>query len=243
MERAVKERLIGASLLILAAVVIVPWLLDGAGPNTNNRPVESLDLQLPGADRSQNETRTIVLDGTVPGGSGISRGAPQIIEPARNPPNNSAPDTNPGTADRETPKAAAVDSPPSVNATVPATEPADTPRPAQSAPAPPPEVFTQPQPATPKPVTSGTPATPASEAPAGAAWAVQVGSFALQENAERLSDRLKNKDYSAFVMRNVVDGRVRYRVRVGPMASREEADKRAAELRDDRQPARVVPHP
>ncbi len=44
-------------------------------------------------------------------------------------------------------------------------------------------------------------------------------------------------------MRNVIDGRVRFRVRVGPVTQRSEAELLAAALREDRQPARVLSHP
>jgi len=74
-------------------------------------------------------------------------------------------------------------------------------------------------------------------------WAVQVGSFARQENAERLAERLRDKKYRAFVMRNVIDGRVRFRVRVGPVKERADADLLATALTEDRQPAKVLRHP
>ncbi|NNF16158.1 MAG: SPOR domain-containing protein [Gammaproteobacteria bacterium] len=243
MERAIKERLVGASLLILAAVIIVPWLLDG--PEQTSR--ETTELQLPGAGAVQTETRTIVLDGTVPGGSGVSRGA-MVNETPR--------DRAPTSAKNVDIKAAQSDpsdtvaekgssSPPATTAktdTTASASDAALPDPMQAAAALPPAEFTQPV-ETDEESGSDAVSLPVTTAASGPGWAVQVGSFALQENAERLADRLKNKGYGAFVMRNVVDGRVRYRVRVGATKERPEADELAAALRADRQPARVVTHP
>lgn len=94
----------------------------------------------------------------------------------------------------------------------------------------------------PRPAATVSPA-PAPAPAASSQWAVQVGSFASKDNAERLSGVLKGKSYNAFVMPNEVNGRVLYRVRVGPVAQRSEADLLAAALREDRQPARVLSHP
>ncbi|MEM6640447.1 MAG: SPOR domain-containing protein [Pseudomonadota bacterium] len=76
-----------------------------------------------------------------------------------------------------------------------------------------------------------------------AGWAVQVGSFESQDNANRLSDQLTRLGYKAFVSSKRLDGRAMYRVRVGPKPTRDEAGKLAERLRKDRQSVRVVPHP
>ena len=75
------------------------------------------------------------------------------------------------------------------------------------------------------------------------AWAVQVGSFSSQDNAERLRDELKKKGYRAFVTRVSDDDRTLYRVRVGPEQDRERADLLARRLRKDGQPTAIVRHP
>ena len=59
MERATQERLIGASLLIVAGVIMIPWLLDGQA----TAPSEAHQaLVLPGSEQNSNETRRIVID-------------------------------------------------------------------------------------------------------------------------------------------------------------------------------------
>ncbi len=62
-----------------------------------------------------------------------------------------------------------------------------------------------------------------------ASWAVQVGSFGRESNAVGLRDKLRASGYSAYV--DAIDGNGErfYRVRVGPVVSREEADR----LKDD----------
>lgn len=57
MERALKERIIGAAVLVLFVVLVVPVFLDGA-PGGNE--VVSEPLLLPGQDRQK--TQTVVLD-------------------------------------------------------------------------------------------------------------------------------------------------------------------------------------
>jgi DedD protein len=90
---------------------------------------------------------------------------------------------------------------------------------------------------------------PASEAPAptaGAAtqaanaepatgaktWSVQVNSYPDAKSANDLIDRLKNKGYNAFVTEANINEKQWYRVRVGRFASRDEAIKTEASLKN-----------
>lgn len=74
-------------------------------------------------------------------------------------------------------------------------------------------------------------------------WAVQAGSFSSLDNARRLAATLESMDYASFISQTVVDGRTLHRVRVGPMASREDADRIAAELQQQGQTAKSVANP
>ncbi len=108
-------------------------------------------------------------------------------------------------------------------------------------------------------VAAGPPAGPAAAAPAGkggaqppaplgalepggmARLAVQVGAFADAASAEQLAGRLRRKGFRAFVSPGTGDAPGRWRVRVGPMASREDADRTAARLKaEERLPTWVV---
>jgi len=71
--------------------------------------------------------------------------------------------------------------------------------------------------------------------------AVQVGAFGDEGSARKLSDSLRSKGFRAFVSPSTGDAEQRWRVRVGPLASREEADRVAAKLKSEaRLPTWVV---
>ncbi len=74
-------------------------------------------------------------------------------------------------------------------------------------------------------------------------WAVQVGSFGSEANAELLASQLSEQGYPAFVARGRIDGRNMHRVRVGPEADRSRAEALASRLRRDGHSARIVEHP
>ena len=54
-------------------------------------------------------------------------------------------------------------------------------------------------------------------------WSVQVNAFVRQENARSLTKRLKDKGYDAYVVSTKINGQTWYRVRVGHLATQEEA--------------------
>ncbi len=74
-------------------------------------------------------------------------------------------------------------------------------------------------------------------------WAVQAGSFSGLENAHRLAKTLKSMGYDSFISETLIDGRDMHRVRIGPLANREAADRIAKELQQQGQQAKSVPHP
>ncbi len=95
--------------------------------------------------------------------------------------------------------------------------------------------------ATPRPERGGSPAgkvPPASSSrfavpDAGAAvrFAVQVGAFADSSSAERLANSLRGKGFRVYVSGSREEGSSRWRVRVGPMDTREAAERAAARLK------------
>jgi DedD protein len=74
-------------------------------------------------------------------------------------------------------------------------------------------------------------------------WAVQLGSFSNQENAERLAADLRKQGYAAFLSRLVTDSGALHRVRIGPQKDRESAEAVAAQLAKSGHSGQVVPHP
>ena len=55
-------------------------------------------------------------------------------------------------------------------------------------------------------------------------WAVQVGGFSKRENALGLKEKLRKKNFHAFVERILKNNKAIYRVRVGPEVTREKAE-------------------
>jgi DedD protein len=62
-------------------------------------------------------------------------------------------------------------------------------------------------------------------------WVIQVASVATREGAAQLESKLKAGGFSAFVEKAEVNGKLYYRVRVGPEVDRARAEQTAASLR------------
>jgi len=101
-------------------------------------------------------------------------------------------------------------------------EPAEKPeQPLQAPPAPPPAA--QPSQAESAPPAADVKPAPASASTAQKQWWTQLGSFSARNNAERLARELRDKGYSIDIARIRVGNKDLYRVRAGPVASREAA--------------------
>jgi len=192
MDRALKERIIGAVVLVVFMVLVVPVFLDGP---SNDGEIVSERVPLPG-QAGQEETRTIVLD--------RDRKQPVPVAAAAQPVrDDAAPAATASTQKpvREEPKSQA---------------PAPVPQPPAAAPA----------------ATSST-----------GMWAVQLGSFGNQENAERLAADLRKQGYAAFLSELTTTSGQLHRVRIGPQKDRESAEAMAAKLKKAGLDGQVVPHP
>ena len=66
---------------------------------------------------------------------------------------------------------------------------------------------------------------------AAGGWVVQVASLTNPAGAQRLVDELQEKGFGAFITRSQVEGKAYHRVRLGPVATRGEADAMAESLR------------
>jgi DedD protein len=81
------------------------------------------------------------------------------------------------------------------------------------------------------------PGTPEPVAPRGAnggapSWVIQVASVATTEAAAELVSKLRAGGFAAFEEKAEVNGKVYYRVRVGPELDRTRAEQTAARLRE-----------
>jgi DedD protein len=222
MDQGLKERLVGAAVLVAIAVWLIPWVLDGPERGIET---QSNSLQLPSAEEPMPmRTQTLRL------GDALEPPAEIAAAP---PPESKTPAVEPAPRAAEPPaQTAAVAEP----AAVSAPEPEPEPEPAVVAAAPPPE---RPAPAAAPPPAPARPAPAAATAAAGD-WTVQLGSFGEEANARRLAQRADTFGYKAEVSSYRSDGRTLYRVRVGPQATRAAADAAASALRAHGIDARVV---
>ena len=202
MDRALKERIIGAAVLVVFVVLVVPVFLDGP-PQSGE--IVSERVPLPG-QAAERETRTVVLE--------RDRDEPVPVaaaEPQARPPQQSGPESQPE----------------------PEPEPVSV---ARSEPRP--EPGTEPEPGKP----AAQQAAPESASPTGM-WAVQLGSFGNQQNAERLAADLRKQGFAAFLSQLSTDSGQLHRVRIGPQKDRESAEAMAARLAKAGHKGQVVPHP
>ncbi|KAF1706715.1 SPOR domain-containing protein [Pseudoxanthomonas sacheonensis] len=113
----------------------------------------------------------------------------------------------------------------------------ESPKPAQTTPAPAPAPAPKPVAAAPKPAAvapkpAPKPAEPVVAKPAASnvGFAVQLGAFSKAADANALRDKLRAGGFSAFVEQVKTDKGTLSRVRVGPVASRADADKLKAQV-------------
>jgi len=217
MEQTLQARLIGATVLVALAVLLIPELLSGR--KTVEPAVEE------GA--AAKGTRSFTIELGSPGGSTSVPGpsAPSATAQASRAP---APAGEPGTLD-ETPQSGAALDPPDVAA---AAGPAPSPPAEQAA-------DSDAAPASAAPAASSPPAESAKPAEAGG-WVVQVGAFGSGDAARRLVDELSAAGFEAHVAPVTRSGRTLHRVRVGPVAERPAADQLAQRMEARGLPAAVV---
>ena len=161
MDSRLKERLIGAAVLVALGVWLIPWLLDGSAREPKS---ETLALELPAEqDVAPVRAQTIRLD------QSTAAEAPAAAQP------NGAGGT-----------------------------------PAASRVAPPADAVAE--------------APPDTASDDSGEWVVQLGSFGEAENAERLASRVDAYGYEAAVSDVKASGKVMHRVRLGPYATRGQAE-------------------
>ena len=226
MERIVKERLVGAAVLMAAAIILIPEMLGGpdrgsqaepAAQSRNDAPIKTYTIDLSHSPSAQ-PTPAVVEN----------RAPPPEEPPAAQSPSQPSPEPQPDAGDQAKP-----DVPQRSIATPP------PPEPARSEPAKP---VVEPPTSTPAPArTAARPLASNTGAPTSGGWAVQVGSFSKEETAERVAKQLRDQGQSAFVMPVKSGSATLYRVRIGPMKDRASAE---AALRTVKSAgATIVAHP
>jgi len=208
-DRALKERIIGAVVLVFVAVLVVPIFLDGP---PDEQETISTSVTLPGQSGEDRQQQTIVLN--------RDRSEPVPATRAESTPAAATP-TVAATQSLPDPEVEPVDEAQVVETTVPQPEP-------EVPPANDPVEETTVQTAT----TSAT-----------GMWAVQLGSFSNQQNAEKLAASLRDQGYAAFLSQLERSGTALHRVRIGPQKDRAGAEQIAAQLAKTGHKGQVVPHP
>lgn len=210
-----KQRLIGAAVLVALAVIFIPMILEDPDPTVPDMRAMPEDDALPRGgelrDLDVGEDRALALP---PIGAVSEREAAELAELA---PAAGAP----GPVDMPPPAEPLAEAP-AETAPVEAV-------PVEAAPTVPEQVaLAEPQAAV---VPDKAPAAQP-EAVTGALgnWVIQVGSFGSQANATTLRDRLRGDGYATQVERVVLDSGETFRVRVGPYLDKTEAEGIAAKL-------------
>jgi len=236
MDRRVKERLVGATILVVLIVLVVPELLSGParGPMA---PVRS-------ASSSTEAIRNVTVDLATKKATPEQQAAAAVPAPLSEPVSGAPASTeassgagDPAGSDHPNTDEA-VDSPAGPPETRPAAPPTITTLKAQQAE--PPALEKEPPPS--KSPLMGTRPSAAREArPAETrhGWAVQLGSFSSRANADKLMRQLKARD-SAYLAPIGKGASLRYRVRVGPLADRGAAERMIVKLKKEGHPASVV---
>ncbi|MEO0365287.1 MAG: SPOR domain-containing protein [Pseudomonadota bacterium] len=252
-----KERLIGAIVLVLVAWLLIPIFLDNQ-PESSTAEMTTRTVNLPGVDTDANgqptQTRTIQLRPrddadesdeedesatTLVLPPPVAREAEPVIESesstaveagAETAVSVAQPDTE--VADSQVPPAREADNREELSDTA-----------AQTAEVDPADLLPEPE-SVAEPVTQAAAPPASSSSSAAGLWVVQVGSFGQRGNAENLMQALITAGYPAFVSEVQSNGRRMHRVRVGPQKDRDAADRVAAELKQQGQSAaRSVPYP
>ena len=198
MDLSLKQRLLGAAVLIALAVIFVPMLMSGSAPR-KSAEMETSNLAIPPAPDREFQTRALPVDSTA---------------------------ANPGTAAAPLPdKLPTVDTASAPVASTPPPPPASAPTPA---PVPAEAAGTPAKPATiAKAVPAKPEAVPPASAPGTAAdgrYFVHLGVYAASRNADDLVARLKKAGYPAFSEKSEYQGKAAERVRVGPFPDRAAAE-------------------
>ena len=217
MEPALKQRLVGAAVLIALAVIFLPMLVQGPAPDSG---VSDLSLDVPPTPTSGYETRDLPLvvpQAATSEGLLADDGSLATVDTASapSPGDDAGRVALPPSADAADP-AVSTASPLADDATTVAAAPLpETPATTTAVPEP-----ARPEPAKPAPA----PVARLPAATAGGDYAVGFGAYATRANAGTVVDRLRKENLPAYVEETTVGGRDAWRVRIGPYASRADAE-------------------
>lgn len=230
MDSGLKKRLLGAAVLIALAVIFVPMLL----PNHSDSGQQSVSVKIPPEPSGEMQTRILKV-GPDSAAAGSSTAAAvhdpdhvATLDLERNPAARQAA-AAPSIEATNAPAASAAVAVAPVPAPA-ASAPPRAPAPTGSAPAvakaPAASVKEPAAPPKPEPVAGGP------GAAAGAAYAVNLGIYADHASANKLVASAKQHGFTALATPETFQGKQVLRVRVGPFASRAQAEAARLKLKD-----------
>jgi len=245
-DRHLKERLIGAAVLIAAAVILIPEMLSGPNDKAQDNEASPAAASAPtaAADGSPVKTYTIDLNKAAAGDTKWQPEAPAASAPTT--------DAKPAVEISPAPPPEIADELPVVATVKPSSKPAELPTPTIATPAPKPATQTlaqkpkDPAPNYAAPKDAAKEVELAANVKASAAtgkWAVQVASFGVRATSERIAKDLKSQGHPAYVAESQVKGQTMYRVRVGPVEERAAAEALLRKVKTTHPNANVVAHP
>ena len=251
MERPLKQRLIGATILVAVAVLVLPGLLSGRREVVTLEPTrDDSGMPLRAHEFSLGETLTaeeqaVAADELQPDPvpvEAVVAPEPLPITPPSGIAAAAAPATVPAATLPTAPTPAPTNRPMSPPAAAPASKPSPVPAAANKPAAAPALVIAPPVKAAAVPAATS-PIKPASAAPVASlsGWVVQIGSFGTQQKADELVAKLQAKGFRAFTLAYTASGRTLHRVRVGPEQNRQKAEQIAKRLEADGYQPQVAP--
>jgi DedD protein len=199
MDSALKQRLLGAAVLIALLIIVVPMFL-GSSPPKEASAIQNLDI--PPLPERKFETRTLPVETSTPANPAppkTSAGDKVATVDTRAPATFEAPDAK--TPDKVATAGATTAPPPASAAAAAETKPAT-------------------DAAKPAPVQ----APPAAATSPGGRFSVNLGVYADQGHADALVAKLKKAGYAAYSETTEYQGKTAQRVRVGPYADRAAAE-------------------
>lgn len=231
MDKVLKKRLVGTSVIVALAVIFLPMMLEGPGKETRDVSMQISIPERPSYDIPNRLAKTDPVTEPAP-----SVDIAEVAKPVEVPAANTAPNTT---------QAASVATKSANEANVVAQIPVvtekkqDTREKVVQVPA---AAKPQMERAEPKPAES--PASQIKTATSSAGFVIQVGSFSKEGNAQSLTNRLKAAGYPAFVDASKIKNNDIFRVKVGPKESRKQANELRIELIDEEKlEGIIVRHP
>jgi DedD protein len=232
-DRHLKERMIGAIVLVAAAIILIPEMLSGPRSPAVASPTESSLSPASGSSADGGKFKTYTIDLARAATSSAAAEAPRS--------GNTETTSDPVKHVVATPPSPTTESPPAVDvASVERRPSAEEVKPAPAVQQTPSVQHAKPEEsATARPGAAKSPPTRVATTDSG--WAVQVGSFGVRATSDRLANELKQAGFPAYVIAFQAGNQTMYRVRIGPARDRAAAEGLLNKVKSQHPTATLVP--